>query len=72
MQHLDETEQSYAQHLKFAWSFAGTLLHAALVVFLHGLYPSSASHWKGRRLIIEAYLKLPYANDIIRHPGDSA
>ncbi len=61
--HLNESNMTYGKHLWYAASFALTLAYAALVVLLHGLWPSVASHWQGRALIIDAYRRLPHADD---------
>jgi hypothetical protein len=63
MRHIRESNMTYFQHAAYALRFAATLLWASVVVAYHGLFPTVWSHWEGRRLIIQAYRKLPHAPD---------
>lgn len=61
--HLQESKLTYFGHLRYAVGFSLKLLGASFYVLWHGIYPSAASHWKGRALIIEAFEELPWAID---------
>jgi hypothetical protein len=61
--HLQNSKMTYWKHLRYALQFSLKLAASAVYVLWHGIHPTSASHWKGRALIIEAFDELPWDVD---------
>jgi hypothetical protein len=40
LQHLQEADENYFEHLNRAWRFGGNLAHASFLAFAHGLIPA--------------------------------
>jgi hypothetical protein len=64
--HLVETKESYWTHFKFAFKYGFILLYAALLSFIHGIFPGLFK-FRSAKIVINVYNIIQKRNK----PGES-